>query len=157
MTYTCTECGAIRQETILASGHEFTEEIIKEAACLEAGLKRMTCEYCGDTYTESIPATGHKYDNGVVTKEPTDTETGIRTYTCAVCGDSYTEVIPMLNSDLAQEGGSNAGNVNGASGNGELNSVQTGDETETALWLCLLVISSAVVVGIVIRKRKYYY
>ncbi len=157
MTYTCTECGAIRQETILAGGHKFTEEIIEEATCLESGLKRLACEYCGDVYAERIPAAGHKYDNGVVTKEPTDTETGIRTYTCAVCGDSYTEVIPMLNSDLAQEGGSNAGNANGASGNGESNSVQTGDETETALWLCMLAISTTVTVGIAIRKRKYYY
>ena len=111
----------------------------------------------GFSRLQRIPAAGHKYDNGVVTKEPTDTETGIRTYTCAVCGDSYTEVIPMRNSDLAQEGGSNAGNANGASGNGESNSVQTGDETETALWLCMLAISTTVTVGIAIRKRKYYY
>lgn len=149
MTYTCSQCGAIKQETIFASGHKFTEEIIEEATCLESGLKRLTCEYCGDTYTERIPATGHKYDNGVVTKKPTYTETGIRTYTCAVCGDSYTEVIPMLNSDLAQ-GGSNAG-----SANEESNSVQTGDETETTLWLCMIVMSLAIVAEMVIRKRKY--
>lgn len=156
MTYTCTQCGTTKQETILASGHKFAEEVIEEATCLEPGSKRLTCEYCGDTYTERIPAAGHQYDNGVVTKEPTETETGIMTYTCTVCGSSYTEVIPMLNSDLAQAEAGNTGNVNGAVVNKESNSVQTGDETDIIFWLCLIAISLvAVTAGIVLRKRKY--
>ena len=38
----------------------------------------------------------HVWDNGKVTKEPTETETGIRTYTCTLCGETKTETIPKL-------------------------------------------------------------
>ena len=38
----------------------------------------------------------HVWDNGKVTKEPTETETGIKTYTCTLCGETKTEVIPAL-------------------------------------------------------------
>ena len=39
---------------------------------------------------------GHQWDDGTVTKEPTENETGVRTYTCARCGDTKTESIPKL-------------------------------------------------------------
>lgn len=35
-----------------------------------------------------------KYDNGVVTKNPTCTEKGEKTFTCTVCGNKYTSEIP---------------------------------------------------------------
>ena len=38
----------------------------------------------------------HVWDNGKVTKEPTETETGIKTYTCTLCGETKTETIPKL-------------------------------------------------------------
>ena len=38
----------------------------------------------------------HDWDNGAVTKEPTDNEDGVRTYTCSRCGDTKTEPIPKL-------------------------------------------------------------
>ena len=38
----------------------------------------------------------HIWDNGKVTKEPTETETGIKTYTCTLCGETKTETIPKL-------------------------------------------------------------
>lgn len=98
MAYTCTQCGAIKQETILSKGHNYSEEIITEATCTESGLKKLTCVNCGDSYTAIIAAKGHSYDQGVVTKQPTNTETGIKTYTCSACGNSYTEVTPMINS-----------------------------------------------------------
>ena len=36
----------------------------------------------------------HVWDNGKVTKEPTETETGIKTFTCTRCGETKTETIP---------------------------------------------------------------
>lgn len=36
----------------------------------------------------------HRYDNGVITKEPTATTTGVMTYTCQSCGERKTETIP---------------------------------------------------------------
>ena len=38
----------------------------------------------------------HVWDNGKVTKEPTETETGVKTFTCTRCGETKTEVIPPL-------------------------------------------------------------
>ena len=44
----------------------------------------------------AIPAKGHSYDDGVVTKEATETEEGIKTYTCTICGATKTESIPKI-------------------------------------------------------------
>ena len=38
----------------------------------------------------------HVWDNGKVTKEPTETETGIKTYTCTRCGETRTETMPVI-------------------------------------------------------------
>ena len=38
---------------------------------------------------------GHTWDNGVITKEATETEEGIKTYTCKTCGETKTESIPV--------------------------------------------------------------
>ncbi|MFR6424695.1 MAG: hypothetical protein ACLUNO_03255 [Oscillospiraceae bacterium] len=46
-----------------------------------------------DTYVDAL---GHAWDNGKVTKEPTETETGIRTYACTRCSETKTETIPKL-------------------------------------------------------------
>lgn len=56
------------------------------------------------TFVE-IHINGHVWDEGVVTKEPTETEDGIRTYTCSACKETKTEVIPKLGS----EGGDGTG------------------------------------------------
>ena len=50
----------------------------------------QTCE-CG----ENSPAEPHSWDDGEVTKKPTDTADGARTYKCTVCGAQKTELIPM--------------------------------------------------------------
>ena len=41
--------------------------------------------------SDLIKATGHTWDDGVITKEPTDTESGVKTYTCTKCGDTKDE------------------------------------------------------------------
>ena len=46
-----------------------------------------------DTYVDAL---GHAWDNGKVTKEPTETETGVKTFTCTRCSEAKTEVIPPL-------------------------------------------------------------
>ena len=44
---------------------------------------------------------GHNWDEGVVTKEPTDTEPGVRTFTCGRCGETRTEEIPVVKATYA--------------------------------------------------------
>ena len=75
---------------------EWTRE--KEPTCTEPGSETSVCPEagCGKTFTREIPALGHSWDEGKVTKQPTETETGIKTYTCTRCGETRTETIPVL-------------------------------------------------------------
>ena len=62
--------------------------------CTAKGYTTHTCA-CGDSYVDTyVDALGHAWDNGKVTKEPTETETGVKTFTCTRCGETKTEVIP---------------------------------------------------------------
>ncbi len=70
--YICTECKqTIRTEIISSLGHKSSGL----ATCDDPS----TCTVCKEVLQ---PALGHSWDNGVVTKEPTETETGMREYTC---------------------------------------------------------------------------
>lgn len=110
------ECGAEKTEAITnRPDHDFTgkpvytDETGHWHVCVNAGCEATdekvahncnsyekkddnvhskTCE-CGYSVDES-----HAWDDGTVTKEPSETETGIRTYTCSVCHGTKTEVIP---------------------------------------------------------------
>ena len=75
---------------------EWTRE--KEPTCTEPGSETSVCTEagCDKTFTREIPALGHSWDEGKVTKQPTETETGIKTYTCTRCGETKTETIPVL-------------------------------------------------------------
>ena len=62
--------------------------------CTAKGYTTHTCA-CGDSYVDTyVDALGHAWDNGKVTKEPTETETGVKTFTCTRCGETKTETIP---------------------------------------------------------------
>ena len=98
-TYTCTVCNTTKTEVIPATGHQHKEvRNAKKATCTEDG-------YTGDTYCTNcntklesgtvINKLGHTWDNGVITKEATETEEGVKTYTCKTCGETKTESIPM--------------------------------------------------------------
>ena len=96
----CKRCNEYEIDVIDPTGHQHTKIIDQKAA---------TCEgkgYSGDLYCEDcrliiqlghdIAATGHTWDDGEITKEPTQTATGIKTYTCKTCHKTRTETIPML-------------------------------------------------------------
>ena len=93
-TYTCTNCGTTREETIESTGHLHKETKDQKAAtCTEDGYTGdIYCSDCG-TKLESgtvINKLGHTWDNGVITKEATETEEGVKT-----CGETKTEKIPV--------------------------------------------------------------
>ena len=97
-TYTCTVCNTTKTEVIPATGHQHKEvKNAKKATCTEDGYTGDTyCKDCG-TKLESgtvINKLGHTWDNGVITKEATETEEGVKTYTCKTCGETKTESIP---------------------------------------------------------------
>ena len=99
-TYTCKNCGVTREETIEATGHLHKETRDQKAAtCTEDGYTGdIYCHDCG-TKLESgtvINKLGHTWDNGVITKEATETEEGVKIYTCKTCGETKTEPIPVI-------------------------------------------------------------
>jgi len=98
-TYTCTCGDSYIDNYVDAKGH--TESVIKgkEATCTESGLTDgKKCSVCNLILVqqETVVAKGHAWDDGKVTKEPTETETGIKTFTCANCKETKTEPIPVL-------------------------------------------------------------
>lgn len=98
-TYTCTVCNTIKTEVIPAIGHQHKEvRNAKKATCTEDGYTGDTyCKDCGAKLESGtvINKLGHTWDNGVITKEATETEEGIKTYTCKTCGETKTEKIPV--------------------------------------------------------------
>ena len=64
--------------------------------CTAKGYTTHTCA-CGNSYVDTYTdALGHAWDNGKVTKQPTEAETGVKTFTCTRCGETKTETIPKL-------------------------------------------------------------
>ena len=78
-----------------ATAHEHNyNAVVTAPTCTEKGYTTHTCA-CGDSYVDTyVDALGHAWDNGKVTKEPTETETGVKTFTCTRCGETKTETIP---------------------------------------------------------------
>ena len=85
-----------------AHEHSYTA-VVTPPTCTEKGYTTHTCS-CGDSYVDTyVDALGHAWDNGKVTKEPTETETGVKTFTCTRCHETKTESIPATGSvDVTQ-------------------------------------------------------
>ena len=78
-----------------AHTHYYTATVTAPT-CTTKGYTTHTCA-CGDSYVDTYTdALGHAWDNGKVTKQPTEAETGVKTFTCTRCGETKTEIIPKL-------------------------------------------------------------
>nr|MCR5781569.1 dockerin type I repeat-containing protein [Clostridia bacterium] len=87
-TYTCSVCGATREESIGATGHAY-------GAWVPLNDSQHQCVCVNDA---SHKLTGnHVWNNGEITKEPTAKAEGEKTFTCTVCGAVKTESLPKLN------------------------------------------------------------
>ena len=74
--------------------HEYTEQTVAPT-CETRGCVLHTCTICGRSYgTDFVDRLSHEWsEEGVVTKQATDTERGELTFTCARCGG--TKVRPI--------------------------------------------------------------
>lgn len=81
--------GTEEDVAIPALGHDFAEEWVHDS---ETRTHHHVCKRCGE---DSDPE-ACVFDEGKVTKEPTETETGTKLFTCTVCGGTYEEEIPSL-------------------------------------------------------------
>ncbi|MBQ3194537.1 MAG: leucine-rich repeat protein [Oscillospiraceae bacterium] len=91
--------GTIRWISSCVNGHNIVTDAAVPATCTETGLTEGShCSACNAVLTaqQVIPALGHDWDDGEVTREPTEETEGARTYTCERCDETRTESIPML-------------------------------------------------------------
>ena len=79
---TCATCGATEGAAL---GHSYGAWIA------DGDEHKKTCANCGDVIKEA-----HAWDDGVVTKEPTEDMDGEKKLTCTVCGGSKTQVLPSV-------------------------------------------------------------
>ena len=78
------------------------KDVVTAPTCTEKGYTTHTCA-CGDSYMDTyVDALGHAWDEGKVTKEPTETETGVKTFTCTRCNETKTESIPVVSVDVTE-------------------------------------------------------
>lgn len=102
---------------------------------------------CGDIQNKEL----HKYGDWKVTKEATQTAKGEKEHTCTICGYTETAEIAKLpatteptNPDTDTKPGTKPGKDNPA----------TGDNSHMALWIALLLVSGAGVIGTTVYSRK---
>ena len=82
-TYTCTRCGATKDEYIYPSHDRYVAQII-EPTCTSTGKEITKCTRCAYSYDRTLPKIDHSYVAGEVVA-PTCTEDGYTVYTCSAC------------------------------------------------------------------------
>ena len=94
-------CGAtIRHGSVIPAAHEPKHQGETEATCTETGYTGdEVCVVCGQILERGdvIEALGHTFDEGIITKEATESEDGEITYTCKVCGATEIDYISYGN------------------------------------------------------------
>ncbi len=61
--YTCSVCGDVKMENVVAHGHTLGEATVIDPTCTEAGSSTSTCTLCGNQWVETIPAQGHNMES----------------------------------------------------------------------------------------------
>ena len=87
-TYTCTVCGAVKNETI-----EKQQHVHSFGGWIDDGNTSTHSKSCSCGEKETAI---HIFDSGKITKEPTETNNGVKTYTCTECGATKTKNIDKL-------------------------------------------------------------
>ena len=130
----CANCDATKDATVIpANGHAWNEDftVDKPETCTESGSKSIHCANCDAVKDVTVIAPHeHAWDEGKVTKEATTLENGEKVLTCTECGQTKTVETPALIIP------------------------QTGDNSNIALWLGVLAISSLGVGAVVCTKKK---
>ena len=98
-TYTCACGDSYVGDEVEALGHTEVIDNAVAATCTTDGLTEGShCSVCETVIVaqETVPASGHTWDEGTITKHPTEKETGIKVYTCTACDETKEEEIPVL-------------------------------------------------------------
>ena len=84
MTYTCTLCGATRDEYIYPRHDTYVAEVI-EPTCTKTGKEITKCTRCAYSYDRTLQKIAHNYVAGEKVA-PTCTEDGYTKMVCSACG-----------------------------------------------------------------------
>lgn len=144
--------------------HSFGEWMVTtEPSCTDPGIQTRECD-CGQTERAEIPATGHQWDEGKVTKEPSETSDGERIFTCTVCKATETEVIkageivsePAEDTDPTENSGSTI-STGESEASGEKQPLGAEPSSGFSWWIIViaaLVVIGGSVAGVIIVKKK---
>ena len=96
--YTCTACGAKKQETVAKTDHHTWGgwNVTKQPTCTASGTTTRTCSVCGKTENQTVNATGHSMGSWTQTKAPTCTEKGEEKRSCEKCSHFETRAVNAL-------------------------------------------------------------
>ena len=95
---TCTECGYVETDIILATGqHTYSEEVKRvESTCTTQGYVIRKCATCDKTQTEELKLLEHQWKETGVATPATCTKEGKVEYQCKVCEEKKEDTIPKL-------------------------------------------------------------
>ena len=170
-TATCTRCGEVVTKAIPAIGHDVKEwEVEKEPTETEKGVKKGKCSICGEEITEEIQKLEETEKETEEETKETEEDTkktedsNVEIQTTADNSQNVTEQISIMNgetvNDVTVAPVSNVDakdNVEIATDKASVsktsnNSPKTGDDTEQANMM-LVILSISAVVAIVVKKK----
>ena len=146
----CTVCEYVQVEIIPEIGHE--HDIHDETWKYDKTQHWQECS-CG----EKLNVANHTYGDWKVTKEATETEEGSRERGCAVCAYVQTEAIPAAGTGEPTDSTdpTDSSDSQGQQDpSGDTGIPQTGDSSDMALWIGLMLASCGGVLGMLFYRRK---
>ena len=146
----CTVCEYVQVEIIPEIGHE--HGIHDETWKYDETDHWQECS-CG----EKLNVANHTYGDWKVTKEATETEAGSRERGCAVCEYVQTEAIPAAGTGEPTDSTdpTDSSDSQGQQDpSGDTGIPQTGDSSDMALWISLMMASCGGVLGMLFYRRK---
>lgn len=142
-----TESAAV---VVTAEGHVYVPTVTKPT-CTEQGYTTYTCDICGDSYvTDYTEATGHSFSDKWITDGKN------HWHECTVCGAKKDVAAHIFEWNRDSEDANIRHEVCSICGyeNSSETIHSTGDSTEVALWLVLMITAGAVAAGAVVYRRK---
>ena len=146
----CAVCEYVQVEIIPEIGHE--HGIHDETWKYDKTQHWQECS-CG----EKLNVANHTYGDWKVTKEATETEAGSRERGCAVCEYVQTEAIPAAGTGEPTDSTdpTDSSDSQGQQDpSGDTGIPQTGDSSDMALWISLMLASCGGVLGMLFYRRK---
>ena len=142
-----TESAAV---VVTAEGHVYVPTVTKPT-CTEQGYTTYTCDICGDSYvTDYTEATGHSFSDKWITDGKN------HWHECTVCGAKKDVAAHIFEWNRDSEDANIRHEICSICGyeNSSEAIHSTGDSTEVALWLVLMITAGAVAAGAVVYRRK---